>query len=368
VQARSLVAVTRVESVRATAYQIPTDRPEADGTLAWDSTTIVIVEANADSGETGLGYTYSSKAAAEFVAEKLAKAVQGTEVDAVGAAWRQMVHDSRNAGRPGIAACAISAVDVALWDLKARVLGVPLHRLLGAFRDRVPLYGSGGFTTYTEAQLHDQLRGWVRQGILRVKIKIGREEPLAWARAAREAIGPDIALFVDANGAFSPKEAIELARELKAEAGVVYFEEPVTSDQPEQLAFVRAHAPVDVAAGEYGYDPWYSHRLLTAGAVDVLQADATRCLGITGWLQAAALAHAFAIPFSGHTAPAIHAHCGCAAPELAHLEYFHDHVRIEGMLFEGTLEPEDGCLRPDPERPGLGLKLRDSALAEVPAG
>ena len=352
-----------VESVRATAYEVPTDRPEADGTLSWNSTTIVVVEAAADSGETGLGYTYSSVAAAEFVGEKLARAVRGVDVDAVGDAWGRMVAQSRNAGRPGVAACAISAVDVALWDLKARAHRLPLHRLLGAYRDRVPIYGSGGFTTYTDEQLREQLLGWVGQGIPRVKIKIGRDDPLGWARAAREAVGPEIELFVDANGAFAPKEAVELARALRAEAAVSYFEEPVTSDQPEQLAFVRAHAPLDVAAGEYGYDPWYFRSLVEAGAVDVLQADATRCLGITGWLQVAALAHVFAIPFSGHTAPSIHAHCACAAPRVAHLEYFHDHVRLESMLFEGTLEPEGGLLRPDPDRPGLGLRLR-ADLAE----
>jgi L-alanine-DL-glutamate epimerase-like enolase superfamily enzyme len=329
----------------------------------------VVVEALADSGQAGLGYTYSSTAAAEFVSEKLQAAVRGVDAEAVGEAWSRMVAQSRNAGRPGIAACAISAVDIALWDLKARLLDLPLYRLLGTYRDGVPIYGSGGFTTYSKQQLQDQLRGWVEQGIPRVKMKLGADwgargdedvERVSWAR---EAIGPKAELFVDANGAYQPKQAVAMAHRFREAGNVCYFEEPVTSDQPEQLAFVRAHAPMDIAAGEYGYDPWYFRGLVAAGAVDVLQADVTRCLGVTGWLQVASLAHAFALPFSGHTAPSVHAHCGCAAPRLAHLEYFHDHVRVEGMLFEGVLQPEGGRLRPDPERPGLGLRLRAAEAA-----
>jgi L-alanine-DL-glutamate epimerase-like enolase superfamily enzyme len=205
----------------------------------------------------------------------------------------------------------------------------------------------------------------VQQGIPRVKMKLGADwgtrpdEDVRRVRVAREAIGPDAALFVDANGAYRSKQAVEQAHRF-AEHGVSYFEEPVSSDCLDELAFVRQHVPMAVAAGEYGFDPWYFRAMLQAGAVDILQADATRCLGVTGWLEAAQLAHAFAVPFSAHCAPSIHAQIGCAAPELAHVEYFHDHVRIEHMLFDGVLEPEDGCLRPDPTRPGLGVELKRS--------
>jgi L-alanine-DL-glutamate epimerase-like enolase superfamily enzyme len=227
----------------------------------------------------------------------------------------------------------------------------------------VPIYGSGGFTSYTDAQLADQLGGWVQQGIPRVKMKIGTdwgtrsELDVHRVRVARQAIGPDAELLVDANGAYTPKQAISLGARF-AEQGVRYFEEPVSSDQLDQLAFIRRHIAQDVAAGEYGFDPWYFRLMLQAEAVDILQADATRCLGVTGWLEAASLAHAFAVPFSAHCAPSIHAQIGCAAPQLSHIEYFHDHARIEHLLFEGVLDPRDGQLRPDPARPGLGLELK----------
>jgi L-alanine-DL-glutamate epimerase-like enolase superfamily enzyme len=254
-------------------------------------------------------------------------------------------------------------VDIALWDLRARTLGQPLSRTLGVAREEVPIYGSGGFTSYSESELQEQLAGWVAQGISRVKMKIGTDwgtQPdvdVARVRAARHAIGPDAELFVDANGAYSAARAIAQARRF-ADEGVTYFEEPVSSDHLDQLAVVRAHTPMAVAAGEYGYDPWYFRDMLRAGAVDILQADATRCLGVTGFMEAANLAHGFAVPFSAHTAPTIHAHVACAVPAIAHVEYFHDHVRIENLLFDGAPQPVAGCLRPDFARPGLGLELK----------
>ena len=353
----------KIAQLETHVYRIPTDRPEADGTIAWDSTTMVLVEAIADSGERGLGYSYASASAAGLVHEFLHKVIVGCSVDDVRSAWGAMIAAVRNVGRPGVAATAIAAVDVALWDLKARVAGQPLFRLLGAQREVVPIYGSGGFTTYTDQELAEQLGGWVQQGIPRVKMKIGTdwgtrpELDVHRVQVAREAIGKDAELFVDANGAYTTKQAIAQAHRF-AEHGVSYFEEPVSSDQLDQLAFIRQHIPQAVAAGEYGYDPWYFRAMLEAGSVDILQADATRCLGVTGWLEAAALAHSFAIPFSAHCGPSIHAQAACAAPQIAHIEFFYDHVRIEHLLFDGALDPVGGCLRPDPSRPGLGLELK----------
>jgi L-alanine-DL-glutamate epimerase-like enolase superfamily enzyme len=349
-----------VERVTASAYTIPTDFPESDGTLEWDSTTIVVVEVQAD-GETGLGYTYGDAAAAVLASETLAPALEAHDALAIGGAWAALVERVRNLGRPGIAATAISALDVALWDLKARLLDLPLAALLDGVRDEVPVYGSGGFTSYPVERLQSQLAGWVEEGIARVKMKIGREpeNDIARVRAVREAIGEDAELFVDANGAYSRKQALAFA-EAFAEFGVTWFEEPVSSDDLEGLRLLRDRAPagLEIAAGEYGYDSTYFGRMLAAGAVDCLQADASRCLGITGFLRAAALADAHQLDLSAHTAPALHLAACRAVPRFRHLEYFHDHVRVERMLFDGVVQPEGGVLRPDRSRPGLGLELR----------
>lgn len=353
----------RVQGLEVSVYRIPTDRPEADGTIAWSSTVLVLVEALADSGERGLGFSYASTAAATLIRDTLKQIVVGMPVENVEAAWGAMIKSVRNIGRPGVASTAISAVDLALWDLKARAVGQALFTLLGPFRQSVPIYGSGGFTSYSERELAEQQAGWAAAGIPRVKMKIGKdwgtkpEEDLARVRVARQAIGDGPELFVDANGAYTAKQAIRQAQRL-VEYGVPYFEEPVSSDQLDQLALVRQHIPQAVAAGEYGYDPWYFRDLLQAQAVDIMQADATRCLGASGWLEAARLAHSFGIPFSAHTAPSIHAQLGCAAPQISHVEYFYDHARIERMLFDGAPEPKEGQLSPDPQRPGLGLELK----------
>lgn len=349
-----------IERLAASAYTIPTDSPEADGTLAWDHTTLVVVETHAGA-TTGLGYTYADAGTARVIQDILASTVRERDAMDVTACWAAMVAAVRNLGRPGIASMAISAVDAALWDLKAKLLDLPLAALLGRTRRSVPVYGSGGFTTYSFGRLQDQLRAWVEQGIRSVKMKIGTVPAADFdrVRAAREAIGERTALFVDANGAYSRKQALRFA-EAVASLGVTWFEEPVSSDDLEGLRLLRDRAPagMDIAAGEYGYDLFYFRRMLDAGAVDVLQADASRCGGVTGFLRVAALCEAHAIPLSAHTAPSLHLHPCCALAPVRHLEYFHDHVRIEQMLFDGAPRPVSGELFLDPSRPGLGLEFK----------
>lgn len=349
-----------VTSVRASAYTIPTDRPEADGTFAWSATTLVICEVEA-AGEIGLGHTYSDRVNANFINDFLAKAIVGRDAMDVATCARAMQSSVRNIGRDGIAATAISAVDLALWDLKAKLLGLPLVGLLGTLREAAPIYGSGGFTTYPDSVLRDQLGGWVHEdGCRWAKMKIGSDtahDPHRM-KVAKEAIGK-AALFIDANGAFVPGQALCMA-ERAAECGVAWFEEPVSSDDLDGMRAVRERAPVgmDIAAGEYGYDLDYFRRMLASGAIDVQQADATRCGGVTGFLAAATLCEAYHVPLSGHCAPAMHLHVACASPRLRHLEWFHDHVRIETMFFDGAPVPRDGMIRPDLTRPGHGLSLK----------
>jgi L-alanine-DL-glutamate epimerase-like enolase superfamily enzyme len=354
-----------IGKVDVSCYTVPTESLESDGTLQWEKTTLVLVEATAGH-QTGLGYSYADVATAKLVESLLSEVVHGRNSFDVPGAHAAMQHQIRNLGRPGIAAMAISAVDNALWDLKAKLLGVSLLDLLGAVRDGAKIYGSGGFTSYSIEKLQHQLGGWAANGIAMVKMKIGREPAadLARVRAAREAVGPDIELCVDANGAYSRKQAL-LQAEKFAELDVRWFEEPVSSDDLEGLRLLRDRAPagMHIAAGEYGYDHFYFRRMLAAGAVDVLQADATRCGGITGFLEAGTLSRAFEIPFSFHCAPALHAAPACAAPGFWVGEYFFDHVRIEGMFFEGVPRLVNGALVPDRARPGSGLELRRADAA-----
>lgn len=349
-----------IDRVTVASYTIPTDAPESDGTLEWTRTTIVIATISA-AGENGLGYTYADSTTGALIHAVLRNVVKGMDAMAPAAAYMAMWQKIRNLGRAGICSMAISAVDSAIWDLKARLLGVPLVTLLGQVRAGAEIYGSGGFTSYSDQRLAEQLGGWARQGLGAVKMKIGRDPQRDPARvsAARDAIGRETELYVDANGAYTPRQALKVA-EMLGRYDVRWFEEPVSSDNLYGLKFVRERAggKMEIAAGEYYYDIFDFKSMLAAGAVDVLQADMTRCGGVTAFMEVAALCQAYNVPLSSHTAPAMHVHAACAAVPFTTMEYFHDHVRIEQMLFDGLPQRAKGELCPDLTRPGNGLELR----------
>jgi L-alanine-DL-glutamate epimerase-like enolase superfamily enzyme len=354
-------AAARIETVAARAYTVPTERPESDGTLEWDSTTIVVVEVAAG-GERGLGYTYSHPAAAAVVDSVLAPLAEGADPMAPPTTWTAMRRAVRNLGFEGIAAMAVAAVDIALWDLRAKLLGLSLADSLGRFREAIAAYGSGGFTSLEGDDLAAQLAGWVEEGFGAVKMKVGRDPDRDRDRlaVAREAIGPDVTLMVDANGAFDRREALRQAEVYDA-FDVRWLEEPVSSGDLEGLTWLRGRVPagIEVAAGEYLWDLAGSGRM--APCVDVLQADPTRCGGITPLLRVDGVCAANSVPFSAHCAPQVSAHLCCAIEHAVHVEYFHDHARLESMLFDGAIRPVGGALRPDPARPGLGIALCDEA-------
>jgi L-alanine-DL-glutamate epimerase-like enolase superfamily enzyme len=349
-----------IDAISVRAFKIPTDLPEADGTMAWHQTTLVVVELTSG-GQTGLGYTYADASLVPLIRETLAPTIASLDAYDIPCINATLWGAVRNLGRSGMAACAISALDIACWDLKARLLELPLALLLGRRRNAVPIYGSGGFTTYDDRTLATQLSDWIeRSGCRAVKMKIGSEpsrDP-ARVRFARRAIG-DADLFVDANGAFDPRGALHMAKRLEG-FGVTWFEEPVSSDDRVGMTHVRAHIGVemDVAAGEYSYTADDTRMMLEAHATDVQQIDITRAGGVTGFLQAANLCDAYHIDLSAHCAPAAHLHAACAVPRLRNLEWFHDHVRIERMLFDGAPVAEDGMIRPDLSRNGHGLTLK----------
>jgi L-alanine-DL-glutamate epimerase-like enolase superfamily enzyme len=343
--------MTPIESLEVAAYTIPTATPESDGTFEWTSTTLVAVHASAG-GKRGFGYSYADVATAAFIRAHFVELIAGRDPMSIESAWAAMIRAVRNLGRRGVAAMAISAVDAALWDLKCKLLGLPLVTLLGSVREAAPIYFSGGFTSYSIQQLQEQLAGWPR-----VKMKVGRDARAdrERVRAVREAVGGDVELFVDANGAYSRKVALEQGRSF-AEHDVRWYEEPVSSDDLDGLRFLRDRLPMDIAAGEYGYELLYFENMIDN--VDVIQADATRCLGITGFLKTSALCEARGTPLSAHCAPSLHAHAACALLPLRHIEYFFDHARIESRYFDGFLEPENGAMHPDLSRPGIGVELK----------
>jgi L-alanine-DL-glutamate epimerase-like enolase superfamily enzyme len=352
-----------IDELRVSVFTVPTEEPESDGTLTWNATTVVVVEPSA-ANVTGVGFSYATGACARLINDVLRDVVIGQDALDVARNWSTMVRSIRNFGRPGVASMAIAAVDCALWDLKAKLLDVPLVKLLGQVHDTVPVYGSGGFTSYSDEELARQFSDWVHEhGIPRVKMKVGEawgsrpDRDLERVRFAREVIGESTSLFVDANGGYSVKQAVRMAKAFEYH-GVSWFEEPVSSDHLSSLAEVRSQTSMDIAAGEYGYDLFYFKAMCEAQAVDCLQADASRCAGISEWLRAASLAEAHGLQISGHCAQSLHAHPACAVANIRHLEYFADHARVDRLLFDGVLDPVGGVLCPDLSKPGLGLELK----------
>jgi L-alanine-DL-glutamate epimerase-like enolase superfamily enzyme len=360
-EAASSRAALPIERLRVGAFRIPTDAPESDGTLEWDATTLVIVELQAGGGR-GLGYTYAETGVARMIEEHFRPLLLQRDALGIPALWHAMIGRLRNLGRHGASAMAVSAVDVALWDLKSRHLGVPLVTLIGQVRAAVPVYGSGGFTSYSDAQLRAQFGGWAALGIRHFKMKVGRhpEADEKRVRAARSEIGAAARLFVDANSAYTRRQALEWADMFAHEFDVRWLEEPLPPDDLAGLRFLRNRVPaqLEIAEGEYGYDLEYFRRLLDADAVDVVMPDLTRCGGITGFLKTATLCETWMIPMSSHCAPALHVPVACSVRGMRHAEYFHDHARIERMLFDGAAEPQNGVLEPDLTRPGLGLEFK----------
>jgi L-alanine-DL-glutamate epimerase-like enolase superfamily enzyme len=360
-----MVAQCRITKSQVQVFTVPTDAPEGDGTYAWDSTTMVLVSLEAG-GKIGIGYTYADAATGKLTLTLLKKVVDGHEAFEHGAILQGLYRYVRNLGETGITAMAISAIDNALWDLRARLLDIPLVSLLGIVRPGIPVYGSGGFTSYDDGQLERQFSGWASDGFSMVKMKVGThpgDDPRR-VRVARQAIGEATELFVDANGAYTVTQALEIGHRF-AEENVRWFEEPVSSDNLDGLSQIRSRAPLgmDIAAGEYGYAAWYFKRMLDARAITTLQADATRCGGISGFLDVASLCWAANVPLSSHCGPSMHVHVCCAVPRAIHMEFFHDHVRIEQMLLDGFCDPVDGIMSPDLSRPGAGLTLKEKDAA-----
>ena len=344
------------------AYTVPTDEPESDGTAQWDSTTIVVVQAHGGDrpgSDTPTATCQRHRGPLRARGRRREPRRDVGELDLGGDGPRLPQPRPPRRGLDGD-----RAVDTALWDLKARLLGLPLATLLDAARAEVPIYGSGGFTSYSDERLAAQLGGWAEQGIPRVKMKVGREpeRDLERVGAARAGDRTRPELFVDANGASRASRRSGLA-ERSPSADVSWFEEPVSSDDLEGLRLLRDRAPagMEIAAGEYGYMLPYFERMLAAGAVDCLQADVTRCEGITGFLRVAALCQARSLELSAHCGPSIHAHPCCAVGPLRHLEYFHDHARIERCSSTGArADRRSASARPLPagERPRAQARRR----------
>ena len=353
-----------VTALDTAVYTIPTDAPEADGTLAWDKTTMVLVTARAG-GEQGLGWSYTSRAAAAVVGELLAGTVTGRDAFDVAGAAEAMARQVRNVGRPGIAAMAISAVDIALWDLKARRAKLPLWRLLGGFDPRVPCYAGGIDLDLSVEALLRQTDDNLSRGFRAIKMKVGRPDlaaDVARVKAMRAHLGEGFPLMADANMKWTVEEAIRAARALQP-YDLTWLEEPIIPDDVAGHARILAAGGVPIAAGENLRSLWEFKNYIVAGAVSYPEPDATNCGGVTSFMKIARLAEAFNLPVTSHGAHDITVHLLAACPNRSYLE-------AHGFGLDRYIEHPlvlEGGMAPAPVLPGHGVSFDWKGLAQVAA-
>ncbi len=322
-----------------------------------------------DEGVTGVAVGYAPPGGLQVVEQALAPALIGQDPTIVGELWAEMMWTVRDFGRGGVALQAVSAVDLALWDLNGRAEDRPLCDMLGRLRSDVVAYGSGGFTSFSEAGLVTELRGFLAEGFRAVKMKVGKgfgtfeDEDLARVGMVREAAGPDVEIYVDANGAYGVEQAIRMAGQF-ADLGVRLFEEPVPPQDVAALAAVRAGSAIPIAAGEHEYETAGLRRMAEVGAVDVLQPDVLRIGGVSGWLQAASVAAEYDLPLMSHAAQLSSLQLGCATPGFAALEYLRIQEEMDRLWYKEIPRPQGGRLAPFDGRPGLGLDIREELFAD----
>ena len=320
-----------------------------------------------DEGLEGLGTGDGGRTAQLLINESLKPLLIGQDPLRIEKLWDDMFWRLRGVGRKGLAFAAISAVDIALWDLKAKYFNVPLYELLGAYTDSVPIYGSGGWTHFSVDELVAEQLGYVERGMKSVKMKVGKDfgqsekEDIARLAAVREAVGDEIEILIDANNGYYAKQAIRMAREF-APYRVGWFEEPVLADDIEGLAVIARAIDIPVATGEHEYSKYGFRELIARGGADIAQPDIGRVGGVTEWMKVAHLAHAFNLPVAPHAFQVVHLHVTCATPNLRIVEYLGASEEFDRLAYTEFPEPVDGMWSPNPDKPGLGLELNPDVV------
>jgi D-arabinonate dehydratase len=327
----------------------------------------VFVHIHTDEGFEGLGVGYYIPGVRQVIEDGLKTVLVGQDPFNTEKLWNDMFWRVRGYGRKGIAFGGISTVDVGLWDLKAKALGVPLYRLLGPYQESVPIYGSGGWTNFSEAELVAEMVGYVEQGIKQVKMKVGKDfgrserEDILRLAAVRKAVGDDVAVYIDANNGYYAKQAIYMAREFEQHQ-VGWFEEPVLADDISGLAEVRTAIDIPVATGEHEYTKYGFKELIASGGADIVQPDVGRVGGVTEWMKVAHMAHGFNLPVAPHALQLVHLHLCCATPNLKVVEYMNMALETDEIFYTEFPRQRDGMWSPFPDKPGLGLELDPYAV------
>lgn len=353
------IAAAQVHLVAA-----PVEAGFADATRKIETLGFVIVRIITDDGQEGIGITYNEvggEATAELIRRTMVPRLIGRDPLETEVIWQEFFHYLRGVGRKGLTYCALSAVDIALWDLKGKLLGVPVYKLLGGNSTRVPVYASGGWTSYSDDELVAEVTGMVAMGYTAVKFKVGvsggtnLRRDAERVRKVREAVGPDIRLMIDANNCFDAARAVQLANRIR-EFDIFFFEEPVLADDIPGLARFRRGTDIPLATGEHEYTKFGVRDLLVNEATDIVQVDGARVGGYTELIKCAALTQAWNVKFAPHAMEHVHLHFAAATPNVLFLERLLIFEGVSDKIFKNAPAPVDGIME-IPDLPGLGLAL-----------
>ncbi len=365
----------QITEVRSAAVRVPVERPTAIATRTIGARDYVLVWVQTNSGQTGIGYTYAGtvggRATRDLVQDVLRPLLIGRDPRLIERHWADMYQETLLIGRSGAAIRAISAVDVALWDLLGKLAGMPLYQLLGGWANDVAAYASGGYYRPGDPlqAIRDEVAFYRAQGFQDYKIKVGGapfDQDVARVRTAREAMGPSGRLALDANNAWRwPHEAIAFVRAVEQYA-IWWIEEPLSPDDVAGHAEIARTLEVPVATGEIHATRRDFRDLIEQRAADILQPDAGVLGGVTEWMKVARAAETFRLPVAPHWHANLHAHLAAAAPICITVEYFaleQDIYNFERLVTAETrLQPRDGRLHLS-QRPGLGVELDDRMIA-----
>lgn len=361
--------ITEVESF---AISIPLEEPVAFATRIVEERDHTVVRIHTADGTKGIGYTLGYGGAtliADAVEELLVPIIEGQDPRDTTRLWQEMFDGTVQIGRKGVLLRAISIVDIALWDIKAKKAGMPLYKLLGGTADRIPSYASGGY--YRDEKglegLREEMQQYVDRGHDVMKMKVGRkslEREVDRVQAARDTIGPDRTLLLDANGKWDDKLEAVRACEAFAEYDPYFIEEPVMPDSVELMSKVNAALPYSVAAGELEFSRYGFAELLRENAVDIVQPDATVVGGITEWLRVAHTASTHDIPVAPHYNWDLHVQLLGAIENGRWAEYFYpdNSVKVFDDVLKYPMEPDSEGKLEIPDRSGHGVEFNADAL------